>query len=119
MRYISGETKIFNKYEELKNMTYSKEWDEDWIEGSPVFTNLFAGYTDMGNDVHNAMGLNVFRMISGTSIVFFFFFQKWSKKNIFLFGKKMRFSRNYPQFFDGKKNTFFVPNSIFFYFFAL
>jgi hypothetical protein len=62
--YISGESRIFVRRPELKEMVDSAAVDSI-APGYPVFTQLFLGYEGMGSDIHSAMGCNIFRQISG------------------------------------------------------
>lgn len=62
--YISGESRLFIRRPELQNMIESEKVDAI-APGRAVFTQLFMGYSDMGSDVHAAVGCNLFRQIVG------------------------------------------------------
>lgn len=62
--YISGEARIFKNRPELEAMV-SSEFIDSVSPGTPVFTQLFLGYGNMGSDVHAAIGCNMFRQVIG------------------------------------------------------
>lgn len=62
--YISGESRLFVRRPELKDMVDSLAV-EDIAPGRPVFTQIFLGYNGMGSDIHSAIGCNMFRQIAG------------------------------------------------------
>jgi len=64
--YISGGSSIFDKNPELRDMIES-DFVHDNIEmnNDRVATQVFMGLPDMGSDLHNAIGCNVFRQIAG------------------------------------------------------
>jgi len=62
--YISGEARIFQRRKELEDMVAS-DFINSVSPGSPVFTQLFLGYGNMGSDVHSAIGCNMFRQVVG------------------------------------------------------
>lgn len=62
--YISGASKIFTKNKALADMIEDERLQK--IEPSErVSTQLFMGLKDMGSDIHCAIGVNIFRQISG------------------------------------------------------
>jgi hypothetical protein len=63
--YISGASKLFANNAELGDMIEDPRVKQ--LEPGPhVATQIFMGLTDMGSDIHSAMGVNIFRMIVGS-----------------------------------------------------
>lgn len=62
--YISGEARLFQRHKELEEMV-SSDFINSVSPGTPVFTQLFLGYGNMGSDIHAAIGCNMFRQIVG------------------------------------------------------
>eukprot|EP01038_Epipyxis_sp_PR26KG_P014313 gene14313-19197_t len=62
--YISGASNIFDKNPGLHDMIDSDQVKE--IEpGKRTATQIFMGVPDMGSDIHCAIGINIFRQITG------------------------------------------------------
>lgn len=62
--YITGASKIFTRNPELAQMV-EHEKIPPFEPGRRVSTQIFMGMPDMGSDIHSAMGVNLFRQISG------------------------------------------------------
>jgi len=62
--YVAGENKIFHRRPELKQIVNSTILDEI-APGTRAVQQIFIGYPGMGTDVHNAIGVNFFRQITG------------------------------------------------------
>ena len=73
--YVQGATALFEHRPELKNMVESevtRRVAPGKAGAPPIFYQLFMGWKNQGSTVHCAIGLNVFRQISGRKRWYFF-----------------------------------------------
>jgi len=62
--YVSGASKIFGRHPELTAMAEAEKIPS--IEpGKRMSTQIFMGLQDMGSDIHCAVGVNIFRQMTG------------------------------------------------------
>jgi len=62
--YISGASDIFDRHPELHDMV-DNQLVRDIEIGRRTATQIFMGFPKMGSDIHCAIGINIFRQISG------------------------------------------------------
>lgn len=68
--YITGASKIFGRNPELAAMVDVPGMDQ-FEPGPRVSTQIFMGLKNMGSDIHAAIGVNLFRQMSGTKTWWF------------------------------------------------